>query len=185
MDDFWGVVWGASIALVASVIGGALTAVVGPWLARKADVRSRRNERDLVAADEKRRVLREAIYVISEGLRKRAEALGGGEMGVAQEHRLDVRSELIKLRLWTSEDEPYVAESVVDALSADDAWDAVAAYGAWDRCAVSWFRGALAGPDFKAAFDADIAAHAEETETERSRGLAARQAAAPYPEETF
>lgn len=183
MDDFWGVVWGASIALVASVTGGALTAVVGPWLARTADERSRRDERALVAAEEKRRVVRESIHVISEGLRKRAEALSLDSPNVVQKQRLEVRAELIRLRLWTSEDERQVAETVVDALATNDVFDAVAAFGAWDRCAVAWFRGALAGADFEDAFDADIEDHAEETATYRRQGLAKRQAAKKsYPE---
>ena len=153
MDDFWGVIWGAGIALFAAIAGGFLTAVVGPALSRRAEAAARREERQTVADDEKRRVLRETLHALDQALRMWVEAMGKGRLADAEARRLDAREALVTLSLWTAEDEQVVASSAVSVLVYSNKWEAALRYGAWSNTAASWFRGGTTIEAFEDQFE--------------------------------
>lgn len=147
-----GVIWGAGIALLASIAGGLLTSVVGPALSRRAEQQASDRARTRAADDERRSQQRAAIHAVNEGLRLWVEAWGQKKQAEKLAARLDVRRHLVTLRLWTSHEEAIVGELAMQVLTAPTAWDGVNRYGAWDDCVVRWFRGVLAPQDFAAAY---------------------------------
>jgi len=153
MDDFWAVVWGASIALIASIVGGLLTAVVGPALSRRAEAVTRREQRRTVADDEKRRVLRETVHDLDQALRLWVEAIGTSRQTDANEHRLEARKALVTLNLWITEEERAVADTALHVLTNREKWDAVLWYSAWSDTAASWFRGTTEPRDFQKQYE--------------------------------
>jgi hypothetical protein len=173
MDDFWGVVWGASIALIASIVGGLLTAVVGPALSRRAEVAARKEERRTVADDEKRRVLRETIHALDQALRLWVEAVGSGRQKDADARRLDAREALVTLRLWTTEEEAAVADTAVSVLMNRDKWEALLCYSAWSQTAAAWFRGTTPPEAFKEEYKRSVAATRPVVDEVRQRDEAA------------
>jgi hypothetical protein len=177
MEEFSGVLWGALIALVASVLGGLLTAVVGPWLARRSELRTRAAQKAAEAAAERETVLKDAIKRISEGLRLWAEAWGRSNTPEKEEHRREVREANLTLRLWTTDAERAVGMCVVNVLEAKHPYDAVNRYSAWDDAALQWFRGTLSADQFGQAYQRLVAAQAEEAEARQTRDIAERQAA--------
>lgn len=147
VDDFWGVIWGASIALVASIVGGALTALAGPALARKAEAK----ERLRVSEAERREVVRQAIQDASLAMRRASIAWIADQDAatVALTEEIDVIS--ISLRLRTTQDEAVVERSLGFA-SIQDTHEAFIAHSvAWERVAALWFRGTVTNEDFEDA----------------------------------
>jgi len=166
MGDVSGVLWGALIALLASVTGGVLTAVVGPALSRRAEERVRAEVEAAQAAAERQRVLRQAIHDVSEGLRAWVEAWGSQRLDDRRRARESVRTASLQLRLWTTREE-RVVQTVTDVLTARDPYDAAARFGAWDTAAVDWFRGALPTERFAELYQATVDGQAEWIATER------------------
>lgn len=177
MDGVAGVLWGAVIALVASVLGGLLTAVVGPWLGRRAEHRARERQAATEAAAERERVLRDVIQRISEGLRLWAEAWGRSQRAARDQARHEVRDANLVLRLWTSDVERSVGMCVVDVLEADHPFDAVNRYSAWDDAALQWFRGTLPVEDFGRVYRELIAKQADWAEEQQRAAVEQRRAA--------
>lgn len=177
MDDVSGVLWGALIALVASVLGGLLTAVVGPWLARRAEHRAREKQAAAERAAERERVLRDSIQRVSEGLRLWCEAWGQGKTEDQRMARRSVREANLTLRLWTSEEEKSVGACVVHALRAENEFDAAVRYGAWDDAVLQWFRGALPVEDFGRTYRELIANQADWAREKHEAAVDERRAA--------
>lgn len=169
MDYVSGVLWGALIALVASVTGGVLTALVGPALARQADRRARAEAAAVEAAATREKVLRESIHDIAEGLRKWVEAWGHQHWGDKAEARESVRAATLQLRLWTTIGERIVGASVTEVLTAPDAIEATARFGAWDTAAVDWFRGGIRVEEFQSMYQQALEAQFDWIEEERQR----------------
>lgn len=147
MDDFWAVVWGASIALVASVIGGFMTSVLGPWLARRAD--EKQSEGAQIA--EKREVLRQALWDAMIAVRAYAtHPWEDQDQQLANMDALDVP--LLRIRLWTDHDERAVADSLQEVAAQTEQDEALNLAPAWEEVAVRWFRGELRSEHFAAEF---------------------------------
>jgi hypothetical protein len=149
MDDGWAVVFGAAIALIASVVGGVMSTVIGPFLSRRADA----NERRRVASEERRGVLQTTISDASLSLRAYALARRTGDPKESRQTREEVVGHMIRLRLWTTQAEKEVADRLMHALSLEDAEQAYAAAWAWERLAARWFRRALADEDFADTYE--------------------------------
>lgn len=149
MDDGWAVVFGAAIALIASVVGGVMSTVIGPFLSRRADA----NERKRVALEERRSVLQTTISDASLSLRAYALARRKGDPQESRETREEVANHMIRLRLWTTQEEKEVADRLMHALSLEDAEQAYAAAWAWERLAARWFRRALTDEDFADTYE--------------------------------
>lgn len=136
MDDSWAVLYGAGVALVASILGGVLA---GPWLTRRADERVRVHQ----ASDAAREVVRGALRDIAIGLHH---WLGGKTQGdakrAAKGEQVVVEAQTT-FRLWTSHEEREIESSVYGVLAAEDAPGAVVLLGTWEACAALWFRGEL------------------------------------------
>ncbi|MBF4578933.1 hypothetical protein [Frigoribacterium sp. VKM Ac-2530] len=148
MDDFWAVVWGATIALFASVIGGFMTSVLGPLLARRADERARAK----AIAEERRAVLRQAIWDASIALRNYA-VTPDSQAAEKYEAMNTVETHMVKIRLWTTHEEGAVADTLGIVMSKDEHAEVMAYAPVWEKAAAQWFRGQIADADFKERFD--------------------------------
>lgn len=149
MDDGWAVVFGAAIALMASVVGGVMSTVIGPFLSRRADA----NERKRVALEERRGVLQTTISDASLSLRAYALARVKGDQKESDQTKEEVVNHMIRLRLWTTQEEKEVADRLMHALSLEDAEETYAAAWAWERLAARWFRQALTDDDFADTYE--------------------------------
>jgi hypothetical protein len=148
MDDFWAVIWGASIALVASVIGGFMTSVIGPWVARRADAKAAK----LAAADARRDVLRQAIWDASIALRAYAVA-PQNDLARIIETMDEVELHMVKIRLWTTHEERAVADCLMRVLAVTDRSVVIAISPAWEEVAARWFRRDVNNESFTAEFE--------------------------------
>lgn len=149
MDDAWAVVWGAGIALVASVIGGFMSSVVGPLVSHRADQRIR----DRSAADDRRAVLQRAILDASVALRAYwfARSLGDDKLTI---EKMDVAERhMLTIKLWTTEEESAVGESLMRVLAVGDVDTIAAAAHAWEDVAARWFRGSVSNEAFVSEFE--------------------------------
>ena len=147
MDEFWGVVWGASIALVASVVGGALTALVGPALARRAEASSK----EVASEQERWETIRQAIQDASVLMRRASMAWEMGEKRKAEMILEEVDVVAITLRLRTTHEERSIARALSHASAEEDARSLIIHSVAWERAAADWYRGAVSTEDFDAA----------------------------------
>jgi len=148
MDDFWGVVWGASIALVASVIGGFMTSVLGPLLSRRADQRAQ-----LVDAEtERRERIRQAIQDASVCLRRAVFAWDKNDKDARDRHLEDADVISITLRLSTTHAERLVEQNLTVVMAESTRNELLIGAAAWEVAASDWFRGVVENGDFQEAF---------------------------------
>lgn len=152
MDEFWAVVWGASIALIASVVGGLLTSVVGPWLSRRADKADREQQAAAVA----RESVRAALQDISIGMNSALFAMGRDDQEALKVAQYAVNRAQITLRMWTSHEERDVELAVYSVMGTEEVNDAVLAVSAWEDVAARWFRGVLHPKNFMNEFEESL-----------------------------
>lgn len=174
MDDFWGVIWGATIALVASVVGGLLTSVVGPWLTRRADQADRKQQ----AAALTRETVRGALRDISIGMNNRINALGAGDEEAGNLAMQAVTEAQITLRLWTTHEEVDIETLVHSVLATGDVNEALIRVATWEEQTALWFRGVLEAKDFESSYDAALEKRAPLAERWRAEQAAAAAEAA-------
>jgi len=165
MDDFWAVVWGASIALFASVIGGLLTSVVGPWLSRRA-AKADRDEQAVAVA---REAVRSAVQDVAIGMNNWLFAMGRGDQDGKKLAQHAVNEAQVALRMWTTHEERSLETSVYTVMGNSEVNEALVAVAAWEDQTARWFRGVLDADDFMSEFEEAI---------ERNTPLAAKWRAA-------
>jgi hypothetical protein len=144
MDDSWAILWGAGIALFSSVLGGALTSLIGPWLARRADEKVRLAQ----ASDASREVVRGALRDLAIGLQQWLDGKLKLDQELISRGELAVVEAQATLRLWTSHEEREVESTVTAVLGAPDVGQAVLRVAAWETCAALWFRDQLDSEEF-------------------------------------
>lgn len=152
MDDFWGVIWGAGIALFASVIGGLLTAVVGPWLARRA-ARAEENRRSAAAS---RAQVRTALSAVAIGMNHWLFAREAGDQDGVKKARYEVAEAQIALRMWTSTDEKDVDGLIYGVMGSGEFNDSLLRVTAWEHATSRWFRGDLDASGVGKAYEENL-----------------------------
>jgi hypothetical protein len=140
---------GAAIALVASVVGGFMSSVIGPLLSRRAETK----DRELAASTERWSVIQATILEASLGLRAYSVARHLNRVEDITRVMHEVENHMIRLRLWTSDDEKDVADRLMHVLSIDDIAETSAAAWAWERVAARWFRKTVSDADFAGEYD--------------------------------
>lgn len=140
--------WGAGIALVASLLGGALTTIVGPWLARGAEEGLRKKR----VAEDERNVVREAIRDATLAQHEWLDGYLRRDRVLREKGKAQVIVASTTISLWTSFDERWIELTLLDSIAGTSPGDAAVRIGAWQATASAWFRGVLASGNFQADY---------------------------------